>query len=114
MSRRPNFGGMGGMNMQQMIFVYLPKLAWVALSIWDNPLFTASMIKSWSISGSSGSIASLLIFKKDPCDICSDSDRDQTTIMVVEQPKDVMAFEDMGEYDGLYQSSTSSCGISKV
>lgn len=42
------------------------------------------------------------ITEKDPCDICSDSDRDQTTIMVVEQPKDVMAFEDMGEYDGLY------------
>lgn len=42
------------------------------------------------------------ITEKDPCSICSDSNRDQTTIMVVEQPKDVMAFENMGEYNGLY------------
>ncbi|MBD5431132.1 recombination mediator RecR [Lactobacillus agrestimuris] len=42
------------------------------------------------------------ITEKDPCEICSNPNRDQTTIMVVEQPKDVMAFEEMGEYDGLY------------
>ena len=40
--------------------------------------------------------------EKDPCAICMNPDRDQSTIMVVEQPKDVMAFEEMGEYDGLY------------
>lgn len=42
------------------------------------------------------------ITENDPCDICKDKERDQTTIMVVEQPKDVMAFEEMGEYNGLY------------
>ncbi|MCR1893849.1 recombination mediator RecR [Lactobacillus rodentium] len=42
------------------------------------------------------------ITENDPCDICKDKSRDQTTIMVVEQPKDVMAFEEMGEYNGLY------------
>lgn len=42
------------------------------------------------------------ITEQDPCSICSNPSRDQTMIMVVEQPKDVMAFEDMGEYDGLY------------
>lgn len=42
------------------------------------------------------------ITEKEICDICADKGRDQTTIMVVEQPKDVMAFEEMGEYDGLY------------
>ena len=42
------------------------------------------------------------ITEKDPCDICRNTERDQTTIMVVEQPKDVMAFEEMGEYNGLY------------
>lgn len=42
------------------------------------------------------------ITEQDPCEICSNSNRDQTTIMIVEQPKDVMAFEEMGEYDGLY------------
>lgn len=42
------------------------------------------------------------ITEHDPCAICADPKRDQTTIMVVEQPKDVMAFEEMGEYNGLY------------
>ena len=42
------------------------------------------------------------ITEKEICDICANSERDKTTIMVVEQPKDVMAFEDMGEYSGLY------------
>lgn len=42
------------------------------------------------------------ITQNDPCEICTNSNRDQTTIMVVEQPKDVMAFEEMGEYSGLY------------
>ena len=37
------------------------------------------------------------ITEKDPCAICMNPDRDQSTIMVVEQPKDVMAFEEMGE-----------------
>lgn len=42
------------------------------------------------------------ITESDPCVICRDPNRDQSTIMVVEQAKDVMAFEEMGEYNGLY------------
>lgn len=42
------------------------------------------------------------ITEKDPCAICQNPEREQTTIMVVEQPKDVMAFEAMGEYSGRY------------
>lgn len=36
------------------------------------------------------------------CDICSDSSRDQTTICIVESPKDVFAMEKVKEYRGLY------------
>ena len=36
------------------------------------------------------------------CEICTNPNRDRSTIMVVEEPKDVMAFENMGEYNGLY------------
>ena len=36
------------------------------------------------------------------CDICSDDSRDQTTICVVESPKDVFAMEKLKEYHGLY------------
>lgn len=42
------------------------------------------------------------ITETDPCFICRDASRDQTKILVVEQAKDIMAFEDMGEYNGLY------------
>jgi recombination protein RecR len=38
----------------------------------------------------------------DPCSICQDKQRDNTTILVVEQPKDVLALENMKEYHGRY------------
>lgn len=38
----------------------------------------------------------------DPCEICRDSGRDQGTILVVEQPKDVMSIDRTGDYHGLY------------
>jgi len=38
----------------------------------------------------------------DPCLICSDSNRDNSIIMVVEQPLDVLAFEKAGKYRGFY------------
>lgn len=38
----------------------------------------------------------------DPCSICSDKSRDQTTICVVEQPLDVLALEKGRNYKGLY------------
>ncbi|MBI2020824.1 recombination protein RecR [Candidatus Daviesbacteria bacterium] len=41
------------------------------------------------------------ITEVDPCDICSDSNRDQSTIMIVENPLDVLALE-KANYKGLY------------
>ena len=38
----------------------------------------------------------------DPCSICSDTSRDHSTIMVVEEPLDVLAFERTGKYKGVY------------
>ena len=38
----------------------------------------------------------------DPCPICSDTLRDQTTVLVVESPRDVSTFERAHEYKGLY------------
>jgi recombination protein RecR len=40
--------------------------------------------------------------ESDPCLICSDISRDTSTILVVEQPLDVLAFEKTGKYKGLY------------
>lgn len=39
---------------------------------------------------------------KEVCDICDDNRRDRSVICVVEEPKDVMAFERTREYTGVY------------
>jgi len=38
----------------------------------------------------------------DPCSICSDRSRDHSVVMVVEEPLDVLAFERMGRFKGVY------------
>ncbi len=38
----------------------------------------------------------------DPCGICTDPTRDKSIILVVEEPKDVLAMEKIREYRGLY------------
>lgn len=40
--------------------------------------------------------------ESDPCAICTDPTRDRTTILVVEESKDVLAMEKIREYRGLY------------
>ncbi len=42
------------------------------------------------------------IGEQNPCEICSDPQRDQSTICVVEQPLDVLALEKNGKYKGVY------------
>ncbi len=42
------------------------------------------------------------ISESDPCPICEDESRDHSTILVVEQPLDILAFEKTGKYKGLY------------
>ena len=42
------------------------------------------------------------ITESDPCVICADKSRDQSQVIVVEQPKDVMSLEKMREYHDLY------------
>lgn len=39
---------------------------------------------------------------KDPCAICSNPNRDNSTICVIEEPKDIIAMERVKEYNGLY------------
>ena len=40
--------------------------------------------------------------EEEQCAICSSSKRDHTKILVVQSPKDIIAIENMGEYDGVY------------
>src|SRR5580704_8352881 len=40
--------------------------------------------------------------EQDPCSICSSPVRDQSVVCVVEQPKDLLALESTGLYNGVY------------
>src|SRR3990167_5545338 len=42
------------------------------------------------------------VSESDPCEICGDVHRDKDTILVVEQPLDILAFEKTGKYYGSY------------
>lgn len=53
------------------------------------------------------------ITEGDVCDICADKDRDQSTLMVVSSPKDVIAFENAEGYHGLYHVLGGTISISK-
>lgn len=42
------------------------------------------------------------ITETDPCSICADAQRDRSTVLVVENPRDIMAMEKIRDYHGLY------------
>lgn len=42
------------------------------------------------------------VSESDPCSICTQTGRDESTILVVEQPLDILAFEKTGKYSGVY------------
>ena len=42
------------------------------------------------------------VTESDPCTICRNSQRDTTTVCIVEQPQDILALEHTGVYKGLY------------
>ena len=47
------------------------------------------------------------------CEICDDPDRDQSVLMVVSYPKDVIAFENAESYHGLYHVLNGAISVSK-
>ncbi len=42
------------------------------------------------------------VSEENPCPICKDSKRDTDKILVLEEPFDILVFEKMGKYNGLY------------
>ena len=47
------------------------------------------------------------------CSICEDSNRDKEIICVVQEPKDVIALEKLGQYNGVYHVLHGAIAISK-
>ena len=49
----------------------------------------------------------------DVCSVCKDESRNKSTIIVVSSPKDIIAFEKTGEYNGLYHVLGGTISFSK-
>ena len=54
-----------------------------------------------------------MIAEEDECEICKDKDRDESVIMVVSYPKDVIAIEKSGTFNGKYHILNGEISLSK-
>lgn len=54
-----------------------------------------------------------MISEEDECEICKDRDRDESVIMVVSYPKDVIAIEKSGTFNGKYHILNGEISLSK-
>jgi len=66
----------------------------LATNFANQILKTVNSIKHCPICGN--------LTEHDKCEICEDIQRDQSTICIVEQAKDIIAIEKIGQYHGLY------------
>lgn len=89
-----NLPGIGNKTAERLAYSMLDfekdKLSDFASSIID----VRDKIKKCSICGN--------IADNDICNICSDDNRDKSTIFVVEKSKDIIIFEKLGVYNGSY------------
>lgn len=86
--------GIGRKTATRMVFFTLGMDKDQVQEFADNLISAKTDLKSCRICGN--------ITTEDICDICSDKNRDQSTILVVEQAKDIMSLDDMNGYNGLY------------
>lgn len=91
LSRLP---GIGGKTAQRLAFYILSMEERDAKSLASSIIRAKDEMKYCSVCGN--------LTDKDPCSICTDTERDNSTICVVEQAKDVAAMERMKEYRGVY------------
>ena len=86
--------GVGEKTAQRLAFHILSMSDEEAFALADAVRDAKQTMKYCSVCGN--------LTDSDPCSICSDKTRDQSTICVVESPKDVYAIERIREYNGLY------------
>lgn len=91
LSRLP---GIGNKTAQRLAFHILDAPRERAQSLAKAIVYARNSIKYCSVCYNMTDI--------DPCNICDNSKRDERTICVVEDPRDVVAMEKTREYSGLY------------
>ena len=88
-----NLPGIGEKSAERLAFSIL-NFDKEKIEDFSNALIEVENIKRCSICNN--------ITDSDICNICGDSSRDMKTIFVVEKPKDIVLFEKMGNYKGVY------------
>jgi len=91
LSRLP---GIGGKSAQRLAFYIINLPEERAESLAGAILSAKKNVKYCSIC--------CALTDSDPCNICASSKRDSKTIMVVEDPRDMAAYERTGEFHGTY------------
>ncbi len=86
--------GVGAKSAQRLAFYIINMPREKALSLSDAILNAKNNVKYCSVCCN--------ITDEDPCPICSSEKRDKATIMVVEDPRDMAAYEKTKEYHGVY------------
>lgn len=86
--------GIGGKTAQRLAFHILSLDDKEAGALADSIVAAKSSMRYCSVCGN--------LTESDPCPICSDKNRRQDVICVVENPRDVIAMERIREFNGLY------------
>tara|TARA_B100001559_G_C16381754_1_gene566924 strand:+ start:365 stop:970 length:606 start_codon:yes stop_codon:yes gene_type:complete len=86
--------GIGPKSAQRLAYYLIKMPEEISLNLAESILSVKNSIVLCSIC--------FHITDTDPCNLCSNSYRDQTTICVVQQPLDLIALEKSGSYNGKY------------
>ena len=89
-----SFPGIGKKTAQRMAFHVLRSSSNVASQLSESVINMKSKIRFCSVCNG--------ITENDPCNICSNPKRDESSICIVEQASDVYTFEKTNSYHGVY------------
>ena len=89
-----SFPGIGKKTAQRMAFHVLRSSSNIASQLSESVINMKSKIRFCSICNG--------ITENDPCNICSNPKRDESSICIVEQASDVYTFEKTNSYHGVY------------
>ena len=91
LSRLP---GIGRRSAERLAFYLLKSEARDAIALAEAIKTVKTTVRHCSVCAN--------LTEEDPCSICDDPGRARDTVLVVEQPKDLMVIEQTGMYKGLY------------
>jgi recombination protein RecR len=94
MSQLSRLPGIGVRSAERIAFHLLKQKPEDAMQLADAIRDVKTRIKHCSICYN--------LTEQDPCNVCADPERDHGVVCVVEQPKDLLALETTGLYNGVY------------